>query len=92
MREIEGVLVDRGWLVGEEQNNLVLGFRTRFEEIMGNTPAGVDIGGIMQNLHERWESRGSAGAAVVSQTHDRERGGGGHTVDGERRGHHPHAG
>ncbi|KAI0339253.1 hypothetical protein BDW22DRAFT_612372 [Trametopsis cervina] len=57
VRELEGVILDRGHMVGPENNTLVDAFRTKFEEIMGNTPPGVNLGGIMRDIHTRLEAR-----------------------------------
>lgn len=83
IRELRGVIVDIGSLGGNEQNKLVHGFRTRLAEILGNTPPGVDLVGIVQNLQERWDGRGSGpggatggvghAAGLVPQNQDLER-------------------
>lgn len=41
-REIEATKLDMGHIVGPQCDEIINGYRRRFEEIMGNPPTGID--------------------------------------------------
>ena len=41
VRDCEAFVLDKGWLVGGQYDEMVNRYRRRFEEIMGNGPNGV---------------------------------------------------
>ncbi|KAI0337846.1 hypothetical protein BDW22DRAFT_1339095, partial [Trametopsis cervina] len=49
VRELESTCLDRGNEPAPDDNKIVMSFRARFEEIMGNAPAGVNIAEMLKD-------------------------------------------
>ncbi|KAI0704976.1 hypothetical protein BC835DRAFT_1261659, partial [Cytidiella melzeri] len=84
VRDLENTCLDRGHLTGSEQDELVNGFRARFEEIMGNQVKGVNVVEMVKDkVKETYHDRFPNGPHFSSGGGEKEReDGGGHGQQG----------